>query len=108
MGVEILEKHGAQVSGSQRIEMLGSRAMETNGLVEAERISVRLLYRGRRVFQFLYVGGERTKWPCASAFAGFTIADLPEPPAEVEPRVLHLRDARFGLELRASRRPAEA
>jgi hypothetical protein len=62
LGVEILEQHGAQISGSRRTEMLGSQATETSGFVEAERISVRLLYHGRHVFQFLCVGGEGTNW----------------------------------------------
>jgi hypothetical protein len=103
LGVDSLENKGALVSGSRRVDMLGARAVETNGFVDAERISVRLLYRGRRVFQFVCVGaGEGSEWPCASAFTGFKIDEMAEPTVEPqEPRVLHLRDARFGLEFDA-------
>ena len=98
-GIELLLSLGARATSTRRRQMLGVQTVEVNGLVDTTRVSLRLLYRGRRLFQFRCVGGtETTKWPCESAFAALVIAELPDSARDGNtPRVLHLRDVRFGL-----------
>lgn len=98
-GIELLHSWRAEITGSRHVQMLGAEAVEVNGLLDTERISVRLLNHGRRRFEFRCFGAaDGSSWPCESAFSSFAIAELPESPAESQtPRILHLRDARFGL-----------
>lgn len=96
-GRQVLRAFGAKALGSRRVRMAGNDAVEVVGGLGDRKLSIRLLYRGRRQFEFRCLGrADDGAWPCKAAFASFKIADLPpEPAASNAPRVLHLRSARF-------------
>ncbi len=101
-GKEFLRAKGAKVAGSQRLKMAGNDAVEVFGAYRDRAYSIRLFYRGRRKFEFRCLApASDGGWPCESAFASFEVLDPPDPQAQEAPRLLHLRDARFGFEFDA-------
>jgi hypothetical protein len=99
-GKQFLREKGALILTSRRLKMAGHAAVEVSGVLGEQAFSVRLLYRGRRRFEFRCVATAKgSGWPCESAYESFQIVDLQEQPSEGDtPRVLHLRDSRFGIE----------
>ncbi|MFZ5893854.1 MAG: hypothetical protein ACOY0T_22525 [Myxococcota bacterium] len=93
-GVAMLRGVGASLAGSGRVRMFDLDAVEVTGDIDETRISIRILYRGRRRFEFRCIGIRREAgWPCESAFTAFRIRDLPEVLRDTDsPRVLRLRE----------------
>ena len=90
---------GAELASTQRVQMFGLEAVQVTGDKGRVRISIRLLYRGNRRFEFRCFDVDRQpEWRCASALSEFRIEDIPESPTEHDaPQVRHLRDVRFGV-----------
>jgi hypothetical protein len=97
--VATLRGVGASLAGSGRVRMFDLDAVEVTGDIDETRISIRMLYRGRRKFEFRCMDVRREAgWPCESAFTAFRIRDLPEVLRDTDsPRVLRLREPRFRL-----------
>jgi len=101
-GVDMLQTHGVEYLGSRRITMFGLGGVEVVGMHGGERLSVRMVRRDRRHFEVRCLSAfDESDWPCASAFKTFVISEPPPRPTPGEPRVLHLREPRFGLEFDA-------
>jgi hypothetical protein len=98
-GAEILHNAHAELAGTEYIRMFGLQGVEVTGDSGRVRISIRMLYRGYRRFEFRCFDVDRQpEWRCASALTSFRIEDVPEHSAEQDaPRVRHLRDSRFGV-----------
>jgi hypothetical protein len=98
-GAEVLRNAHAELASTTRIRMFGLDAVQVTGDYGDLRISIRLMYRGYRHFEFrCFDRGPQAEWRCASALTSFRIEDLPEAPAEQDvPQIRHLRDARFHL-----------
>jgi hypothetical protein len=100
-GLEQLSRLGAHGAKSRRLKVGDRDAVEVLGTLGERHFSIRYLHGGHRRFEFrcsapLDVSG----WPCEPAFAAFEITDLViDPPGK--PRILHLRDARFGIQFDA-------
>jgi hypothetical protein len=96
-GREALNRLGAHGIEARRLKMGRHDAVEVAGVLGEQHFSIRYLYRGHRKFQFRCLATTDTSgWPCEPAFTSFEIADLMiDPPGK--PRILHLRDARFGF-----------
>lgn len=102
-GAELLAHFGAEVTDSIRVTMFGVDAIQVNGIVDDRVVSVRVLIsRGRRFELRCSAIPTDSEWPCAPAFASLVLGDMPvRGPLDQEPRVLHLREARFHLEFDA-------
>lgn len=98
-GEEVLRNAHAELTSTKRIRMFGLETVQVTGDYGDLRISIRLMYRGYRHFEFrCFDRGPQAEWRCASALSSFRIEDLPEPPAEQDvPQIRHLHDPRFGL-----------
>lgn len=91
-----VESSGLRFVAARRVHMLGQQAVEVTGERGLTRLSVRIFRHEHRQFAFRcmsYLGD--SEFPCERALASFRIEARPEEPDH--PRVLHLRDARFGL-----------
>lgn len=101
-GVEMLESLDVEPLGTRRITMFGLGGVEVVGMQGNDRLSVRMVRQDRRHFEVRCLSTpDESDWPCESAFGSFTISDLPPQPAPGDPRVIHLREPRFGLEFDA-------
>jgi hypothetical protein len=101
-GRGVLESHDIDYVGNRQVAFLGQRGLEVAGTLGDEGFSIRMVRRDRRHFEVRCIGPhEQPEWPCESAFTTFTIDEPPERPAPEGPRVLHLREPRFGLEFDA-------
>jgi hypothetical protein len=98
-GKQWLKESGVQVSMSRRLKFAGGDAIEVRGLGKNLENSIRLFYRGRRLFQVrCFASPSLGVWPCESAFASFEVGDTPEEhTASKTPYIPHLRDARYGI-----------
>ena len=98
-----MKKTGGDKVEAQRLTILGRNAVRVSGVVGRvfkDYVDVTLHHRGRRRIDMRCIADEPGEWwPCDEAFAGLEFVDLPEAVKETDtPRVLHLRDARFGIE----------
>src|SRR3954470_23399379 len=102
-GKRKLDSIGAQLTGSERVKMLGVDAVQVTGVRDGVPISIRLLHYGERRLELQCLGGPAAApWPCDSAFTSFELWDVPVAPAASDtPRVLHLRDEHSGIEFDA-------
>lgn len=98
-GKQWLRDNNAQLSASRRLAFAGGDAVEVTGAHGDLEYSVRLFYRDRRRFEArCFAPPRRDVWPCDSAFSSFQVGTSPDDPTDGNtPRVLHLRDARFGI-----------
>jgi hypothetical protein len=98
-GAEVLQAAHAELVNTQRVRMFGLETVQVTGAQGKLRISIRMLYRGYRKFEFrCFDLDSQSDWRCASALSAFRVEDLPEPETERDPpQVRHLRDARFGV-----------
>ena len=98
-GAEVLQAAHAELINTQRVRMFGLETVQVTGAQGKLRISIRMLYRGYRKFEFrCFDLDSQSDWRCASALSAFRVEDLPEPETERDPpQVRHLRDARFGV-----------
>lgn len=102
LGTRTLETHGAEPLGTRRITMFGQSGVEVVGMLNSERLSLRMVRRDRRHFEVRCISAfDESDWPCEAAFETFAISEPPARPALEGPRVLHLREPRFGLEFDA-------
>jgi len=98
-GADTLREANAELVSTARLQMFDIDTVQVTGDSGNVRISIRLLYRGYRRFEFRCFDLKRNPgWQCASALSAFRIEDLPESGTEYDPpQVLHLRDARYGV-----------
>ncbi|MES1183858.1 MAG: hypothetical protein ABUL60_08575 [Myxococcales bacterium] len=101
-GIDMLEAHDIEHLGARRITMFGLGGVEVVGIQNGERLSLRMVRDNRRHFEVRCLSGfDEVDWPCESAFKTFAISKPPARLSPGEPRVLHLREPRFGLEFDA-------
>jgi hypothetical protein len=96
---KLLREAGVEGVAADRASMDGLELEEASGTLDDLRVTVRVGYRGNRRFTFqCFEMLKGPKWSCAPAFASVQISDPPDPPPDQKrPRVLHLREERFGL-----------
>ncbi len=95
----LLRRLGGRVVGARRVPMLGHEAIEVNGEIGKDAISIRSVHLGYRKFEFRCLGAAPADgWACAEAFKAFRIEDVASEVSEQEvPRVLHLREPKLGF-----------
>jgi hypothetical protein len=97
-GADVLRQSGARPVGTRRVQMLGHEFVEVTGALQNDAIAIRLGYAGRRRFEFRCLAASPDpQVSCDHAIASVRIVELPPEPRADAPRVLHLRDARFGI-----------
>jgi hypothetical protein len=104
-GEAVLEMKASGVGEpkTERLQILNTDAMRVSGVrggSTPEMVDVTLFYKGRRRFEvWCFAPGRVERSSCHDAVAALQIDERPEvsSPSDV-PRVLHLREARYGLE----------
>jgi len=82
-GTQVLRDAGATLASTERIRMFGLEGLQVIGTDGRFRISIRLLNRGGRHFEFrCFDLDQKAEWRCASALTSFHITD---PPADAAP-----------------------
>jgi len=86
-GARVLRNAGATLASTEHIRMLGLDGLQVTGTDGRFRISIRLIHRGARHFEFrCFDLDQNAEWRCASALTSFQVADLPDGAAQPEAR----------------------
>jgi len=98
-GAFVIQRVGGRVVRSRQLRMFGYQAVGVDGEIREEDVAIRLVYVGRRKFEFRCLGiPQGDDWPCADAFQSFRIDEVPDETSEGDvPHRLHLRDTQLGL-----------
>ena len=88
---------------TERLQILNAEAMRVSGIrggLTAETVDVTVFYKGRRKFEvWCFAPGQVDRWSCHDAVASLQIDERPEVlTASDVPRILHLREERYGLQ----------
>jgi hypothetical protein len=95
----LLGRAGGHVVGARHVPMLGHDAIEVNGEIGKDTVSIRTIYLGYRKFEFRCLGAPLADdWACADAFRALQIEDVKSEVSDREvPRTLHLREPKLGF-----------